>query len=96
MCQATRPAYPKLEDLAAIGANDPENQQMIRHLDWGIQENQLEEDSELRKMVGDFLKLGQQTLTRGKLIVKNRSNIDHVPCLAVMEGTRTGCNVLKI
>ena len=29
---------PKLEDLAAIGANDPEYQQMIRHLERGIQE----------------------------------------------------------
>ena len=41
----------------------------------GIQENQLEEDSELRKMVGDFPNLGLQTLTKGKLIVKNGGNI---------------------
>ena len=66
---------PKLEDLAAIGANDPEYQQTIRHLERGIQENQLEEDSELRKMVGDFPNLGLQTLTIGKLIGKNGNNI---------------------
>ena len=45
---------PKLEDLAEIRANDPGYKEMIRHLEQGIQENQLEEDSELRKMVGDF------------------------------------------
>ena len=48
---------------------------MIRYLERGIQENQLEEDSDLRKMVGDFPNLGLQTLDRGKLIVKNGSNI---------------------
>ena len=45
---------PKLEDLAAIGANDPEYQQMIRHLERGIQENLLEEDLELRRLVRDL------------------------------------------
>ena len=60
---------PKLVDLAAIGANDPEYQQMIRHLEWGIQENLPEEDSELRRLVGDIPHLGLQTLSRGKLIV---------------------------
>ena len=43
-----------LHDLAAIGANDLEYQQMIRHLERGIQENLLEEDSELRRLVGDL------------------------------------------
>ena len=64
-----------LLDLAAIGANDPEYQQMIRHLERGIQEDLLEEDSELRKLVGNLPHLGLQTLSRGKLIVKNGNNI---------------------
>ena len=43
---------------------------MIRHLEQVIQEDQLREDSELRKMKDDFPNLGLQTLTRGKLLVK--------------------------
>ena len=62
----------KLEDLAEMGANDSEYQQMIRHLEQGIQEDQLgEEDSELKKMKGEFQNLGLQYLNRGLLIVKN-------------------------
>ena len=49
---------PKLEDLTEIGANDPEYQHMIKLLEQGIQENQLEEISELKKMEGDFPNLG--------------------------------------
>ena len=49
---------PKLEDLTEMGANDPEYQQMIKLLEQGIQENQLEEISELKKMKGDFPNLG--------------------------------------
>ena len=49
---------PKLEDLAEVRANDPEYQQMIRHLEQGIQEDQLEDDSELRKVKVDFPNLG--------------------------------------
>ena len=64
----------KLEDLAEMGANDPEYQQMIRHLEQGIQEDQLEEGSELRKMKGDSPNLGLQSLSRGKLIVKQHSD----------------------
>ena len=41
----------------------------------GIQENLLEEDSELRRLVGDLPHLGLQTLTKGKLIVNNGNNI---------------------
>lgn len=36
---------PKLEELAAIGKNDPDYQQMIRYLERGIQEDLLEDDS---------------------------------------------------
>ena len=43
-----------------MGANDPEYQHMIRDLEHGIQEDQLEDDSELKKMKGDFPNLGQQ------------------------------------
>ena len=66
---------PKLEDLAAIGTNDPEYQKLSKHLERGFQEDQLEEDSELRKLVGDLPHLGLQILSRGKLIVKNGNKI---------------------
>ena len=61
---------PKLKVLAEMGANDPEYQHMIKLLEQGIQENQLEENSELKKMKGDFPNLGLQSLSMGKLILK--------------------------
>ena len=48
---------------------------MIGHLERGIQEDLLEEDSEVRNLKGDLPHLGLQTLSRGKLIVKNGNNI---------------------
>ena len=68
-------ADPKLEQLAAIGAEDPEYQMMVDHIERGIQENLLENNSELRLMKGDFTKLGLQTFSRGKLIVKDGCNV---------------------
>ena len=73
---------------------------MTRHLEMGIQENQLEEDSELRKMVGDFPNLGLQTLTRGKLIVKNGNNImiPKVPRASIqneLHGTHLSPEIMK-
>ena len=66
---------PKLEELAAIGTEDPDYQQMIGHLERRVQEDLLEDDSELRNLKGDLPHLGLQTLSRGKLIVKNGNNI---------------------
>ena len=68
-------ADPKLGQLAAIGAEDPEYQMMIDHIEIGIQENLLENNSELRLIKGDFTKLGLQTFSRGKLIVKDGCNL---------------------
>ena len=68
-------ADPKLEHLAAIGAEDPEYQMMINHIERGIQENLLEENSELLQLKGDFVNLGLQTFSKRKLIVKNGSNV---------------------
>ena len=48
---------------------------MIRHIEQGIKEDQLEEDLELRKMIGDITRLGLQSLSMGKLIVKNGNYI---------------------
>ena len=39
-------ADPKLEQLAAIGTEDPDYQMMIQHIERGIQKNLLEENSE--------------------------------------------------
>ena len=50
-------ADPKLEQLAAIGAEDPEYQMLINHIERGIQENLLEDNSELLHIKGDFTKL---------------------------------------
>ena len=58
---------PKLEEVAAMEANDPEYQQMIRHIEQGINEDLLEEDSELRKMIGEIPNLGLQYISTGKM-----------------------------
>ena len=71
---------PKLEYLAALQANNPEYKQMIRHIEQGIKEDQLEENSELRKMVGNTPNSGLQSLSTGKLIVKNGNNKLGVSC----------------
>ena len=68
-------ADPKLEQLAAIGAEDPDYQMMINHIERGIQENLPEENSELLQLKGDFVNLGLRTFSKGKLIVKNGSNV---------------------
>ena len=68
-------ADPKLEQLAAIGAEDPQYQMMIDHLERGINEDFLENDSELRLIKGDLTKLGLQTFSKGKLIVKDGCNV---------------------
>ena len=65
-----------------MGANDPVHQQMIRHLEHRIQEDQLEEDSELRKKKGGFPNL--QSLNREQLIVKN-GNITLIPLVSRMK-----------
>ena len=48
---------------------------MIDHIEKGIKENLLEENSELRQLKGDFLHLGLETFSRGKLTVKDGSNV---------------------
>ena len=63
-------ADPKLEQLAAIGAEDPDYQMMINHIERGIQENLPEENSELLQLKVDFVNLGLQTFSKGKFIVK--------------------------
>ena len=91
---------PKLEDLAGIRANDPEYQQMNRHLETGIQKIQLEEDSELRKMLGDSPNLELHTLPRAKLIVKNGNNImipeeARASILKELHSTHLGTEIMK-
>ena len=66
-------ANPKLEQLAAIGAEDPDYKMMIQHIERGMQENLLEENSELLNLKGDFPHLGLETLSREKLIVKTEA-----------------------
>ena len=56
---------PKLEDLAELGANDSGYQKMIRHIKQGIKDDQLEDDSELKKLKEEFPNQGLQTLSRG-------------------------------
>ena len=68
-------ADPKLEQLAAIGAEDPDNLMIIDHIEGGIQENLLEENSELLQLKGDVLHLGLKTFSKGKVIVKHGSNV---------------------
>ena len=66
---------PKLEQLAAISAEDPDYQLMVGHIEIGIQEDLLEENSELLNLKGDLPHPGLEILSRGKLIVKNGNNI---------------------
>ena len=66
---------PKLEDLAELGANDSGYQKMIRHIKQGIKDDQLEDDSELKKLKGDFPNLGLQSLSKGKLWGENQQII---------------------
>ena len=48
---------------------------MIGHIERGIQEDLLEENSELMNLKGDLPYLGLEVLSRGKLIVKNGNKI---------------------
>ena len=48
---------------------------MIQHIQRGLEENLLEENSKLLQMKGDFPYFGLVTLSRGKLIVKHGSNV---------------------
>ena len=52
---------PKLEELAAIGAEDQDYQLMIGHSEIGIQEDFLEENSELLNLKGDLPHVGQES-----------------------------------
>ena len=51
---------------------------MIRYLERGIQEDLLEDDSELRNLVGDLPHLRLEILSRGKLIVNKHKFVQKV------------------
>ena len=67
-------ADPKLEQLAAIGAEDPEYQTIVNHTERNTRKP-TGKQLRITFMKGDFTKLGLQTFLRGKLIVNDGSNV---------------------
>ena len=66
---------PKVETLAAIGAQDESYLRNVEHVENNSDPNTLEKSSELRQLRADWDRLSVVTLDRGKLIVRGDREI---------------------